>query len=385
MRGKEMSLLVSDLFNMNIFQGCELVTAIETGENRPIIDIAIYDYEFLCSKDESFQEGDFVISTFLYASESKASFEKGIKTLVHRNVACIGIKNVYFKKLPQELVEYCNKYNIPVFFFDEDIFFETIIYNVKKALDYDKKFQKYTHVLEDMLNFNKSSLYDIQVNKLEVRILEKYLSIFINSINISVNNAERYIHSDLIGNIVFMNYYRQGLFIIFSFKNGEEELFKKLLNGMFRDLVNKLNCYIGVSHTYDNINSIIASFKESYFASNLFSIVKKSIIYYEHLGYYKIFLNSLNDKSINRFYHDTILTIKDYDRKNNTILFETLYEMVECNHDITKVAENLFQHPNTIRYRIKRIHSLFFHESNKQEFNNQINYLVNLYKLKRIM
>ena len=48
-----------------------------------------------------------------------------------------------------------------------------------------------------------------------------------------------------------------------------------------------------------------------------------------------------------------------FNTQKNKPLFSTMSALVNNGFDINKTAESLFQHPNTVRYRIEKLKSLF--------------------------
>ena len=50
--------------------------------------------------------------------------------------------------------------------------------------------------------------------------------------------------------------------------------------------------------------------------------------------------------------------IESYDTQNSTELVQTARAFVHCNGDIIDTADRLHQHPNTVRYRLRRIRAL---------------------------
>ncbi len=57
--------------------------------------------------------------------------------------------------------------------------------------------------------------------------------------------------------------------------------------------------------------------------------------------------------------HPVIHSIKDYDVKNDTQLFDTLFCYLENNRSIAKTSARMYLHKNTVNYRINRVKSLF--------------------------
>ncbi len=50
-----------------------------------------------------------------------------------------------------------------------------------------------------------------------------------------------------------------------------------------------------------------------------------------------------------------IARLMEYDERNNAGLVETLEAWLDALGDVTKAASDLFIHPNTLRYRLKRV------------------------------
>ena len=47
-------------------------------------------------------------------------------------------------------------------------------------------------------------------------------------------------------------------------------------------------------------------------------------------------------------------TLRSYDEKNATALYETALCYARCHGDAALAAKRLFQHPNTVRYRMQK-------------------------------
>ena len=55
--------------------------------------------------------------------------------------------------------------------------------------------------------------------------------------------------------------------------------------------------------------------------------------------------------------------IEEYDTENSTELLDTARVFAQCSGDVSETAEVLHQHPNTVRYRLRRIRELLDMES----------------------
>ena len=55
------------------------------------------------------------------------------------------------------------------------------------------------------------------------------------------------------------------------------------------------------------------------------------------------------------FYRKTLETLTAYDEQHSSHLLDTLLCYVDCGGDVNLTAKKMFQHGNTIRYRLDKI------------------------------
>ncbi|KMT20947.1 helix-turn-helix domain-containing protein [Clostridium cylindrosporum] len=81
-----------------------------------------------------------------------------------------------------------------------------------------------------------------------------------------------------------------------------------------------------------------------------------------------ILSQSVSSKELLNFSKKIIEPIKNYDKENHSELYHTLESYIFYDGNYKKVAEDLFQHENTIRYRIKKIKSILHMEDSNIKF-----------------
>ncbi len=84
-----------------------------------------------------------------------------------------------------------------------------------------------------------------------------------------------------------------------------------------------------------------------------------------------------NNKWLKSFTDNILNPIKEYDNGN---LIETARIYIENSGDIIKVSEQMFQHKNTIRYRINKIKTLLNSISDK-DFYEQLSIAIKCEKI----
>ncbi|WDV45680.1 helix-turn-helix domain-containing protein [Clostridiaceae bacterium M8S5] len=77
-------------------------------------------------------------------------------------------------------------------------------------------------------------------------------------------------------------------------------------------------------------------------------------------------------------YDELVKPIKDYDDINNTEIFKTIKAFVETDGSYKKTAKSLFQHENTIRYRISKAKKLLGMKNSNIEFLMYISLVVKM-------
>ena len=137
---------------------------------------------------------------------------------------------------------------------------------------------------------------------------------------------------------------------------------------------------IGISNLHNSLSHLNQSLKESYYASQVASIDNLHKRNYNELGLYQIIMPHLTDSWMIEFSKRLLDPIFDYDQRYQTQLYETLRHYLKngCHTQLT--AENLFQHKNTILYRIRKAKELIGPFESDQMFNEQISTAIKIHE-----
>ena len=73
--------------------------------------------------------------------------------------------------------------------------------------------------------------------------------------------------------------------------------------------------------------------------------------------------------------------IREYDAQNHTSLEQTARLYVETRMEIAATAKALFQHPNTVRYRLTKIQKLMGLENDDALFAPMLSLMINLSRI----
>lgn len=141
-----------------------------------------------------------------------------------------------------------------------------------------------------------------------------------------------------------------------------EQIYRKTIDDIvfkvideFSQRNHRITLSVGISSSIERINELKRAYDEAVFAKNLGNRLfgRGKVTYNDDLGIFRLISipqekeEILRDKLLNRIY--------EYDKKRNGNLIETLEIFLDTGRSIKTTAEKLFTHPNTVKYRLKRI------------------------------
>lgn len=94
------------------------------------------------------------------------------------------------------------------------------------------------------------------------------------------------------------------------------------------------------------------------------------ITHFEDLGIIRL-LSHISPDQLDDFYKEHLAVILEHDEKNDTKFLETRQMYFQQNGDLNLMAEKLFMHANTVRYRLKKIEELL--DTDLQRIENRVN------------
>lgn len=150
-----------------------------------------------------------------------------------------------------------------------------------------------------------------------------------------------------------------------------------LLQGAIHQLLPKGKLSIGIGRYYDNVCQLCRSFQEAKTALELgkYFSSSSSVTHFEDLGIMRL-LASVRYEQLSDFAHEYLEELIAFDNENKTTLVETLQVYFQQNGDFKAIANQLYIHANTLRYRLKKIEEML--EIDLQNSEDNLNLLVAL-------
>jgi hypothetical protein len=387
-----MSITVFEAMKLDTFKKFKLVAGHRGLENR-ISTVGILDYEFDAEKEEQFYKGQFlkeqfVISSLLFAKNNPDRIVTALRYLALDGVSGLAIKDIYYDNLPQEALDFANDNLIPIFIFDNSVFFEDIITEIMDRVRFEQNYE----LMESKIGFiikNNVSRSVIKELSLEINNYfkdcsfviylkeKKYLS---DDRIISVLNKLKFNRN--IKNDTSILKYKGGILIISTYEHLDESKLKDTVYNLINLTgLNSYDHFIGVSNVHHSLEEIDKGINESIYAAEACEIAAETLYFYKDIGIYKILLPYAQETWLSNFYNEIISHLKRYDEKYHTEMFHTALKYIENDGVIKVTAEALFIHENTVRYRLNKIKEILDMKDQEGSFYEQLSAATKLYKI----
>lgn len=136
----------------------------------------------------------------------------------------------------------------------------------------------------------------------------------------------------------------------------------------------------GIGRSYHDPTELFRSYQEAKVARELGLLMDLEYPFFRDLGLVQILYNH-DLQELKEYYLDTLGPLETYDKKHESNLMETLEIYIRNQCDLSKSADNLFLHRNSLRYRLKKIEEILNIDLN--DMDHTLNLIIAL-KIKQI-
>lgn len=374
---------VSDVISRPDFSNFRLISGMG-GLQNIITGTGIFEWESYDDVYATFKKGEFVITTLSNVKNDIEKAEECIRMLIIRKVSVIAIKDIYYKEFSEELIEFSNLNNVPIFIFS-DTYMDDIIYIVRTILNSFDFHTRQNENINTLLNFKNSSekvksiAYEINRFFLDTIFClyitenkKENIDLLLEKINDDFINTTEIIYSIL--------KFENGVLIINTTNSDEDHTSFNFHEFLKRMSALDLNCKIGLSNKMNGLKNLDTAIQQAIYANISCILDNETFLQYKNIGLDQMFIPLIKEDCVNEYYNNILNKIQAYDLDSTFNLMDTLIEYVNSNEDISLTAIKLFQHANTIRYRLVKAREALGIEL-LSEFNHAVYAFVRLHKI----
>lgn len=376
-----MSITVEEALKLDILKGFEVIAGMK-GLSNQINHVAVWDYETCELIKENFSAQDFALTTLVAIRDRLDELYNAVETMIEVGISCLAIKNIYFDHIPEEVIKLADKSKFPIMIF-QNTFTEDVIVSVNKAIDEKKEYENLALKIDDILykNLNDVSIAKI-ARKINMNFKERNIVAFCKKKKGKLPAIKSFSDKEMEEVFSKIIPYKGGYILINTFEEADiDDIDKIILRRLNWWGFTEKEYFIGIGGLHQSLSCLGLALQESLYAFKYSKMYKKSISFFSEIGINKIIMPILENEWIIRYYKEMIEPIIDYDKEHETELLNTAIKYVENNGDMKATAEQLFQHSNTIRYRIDRINKILSENCKTKHFYEELAVAIRIYNL----
>lgn len=376
-----MAVRLKELLNLDILKEFR-ITAGQVGMDRLITKVGILDYELGDVIDKNFIRGEFVLTNLLIIKDDLSQLEDIVKRLIRAETGGMAIKTLYLDTLPDNIIRLADEHDFPIFLY-ETTYYEDII---TELVDYIKKSDELSNQLTYISKLSSYELDVSEVQKLAYKLNPDFMN-WITAIKLSWQDIiakpgfSPYNAGQVLGQM-HRCYADEGhIYLLFSFEheNPGTKVIEDLCHSIGIDSDSIYGGFSGVKRI-EELNHAVVEANYAYTYSKRLS--QKGLNGFDDMGLYKLVLPLEQNPWMESYYNKIITPIVEYDLKNGADLMKTARIYIETGCDVKKTAELMYQHGNTIRYRLDRIRGLLDGIVEKAYVDQELAVAIRLHSIK---
>ncbi|WP_195980244.1 PucR family transcriptional regulator [Clostridium butyricum] len=271
----------------------------------------------------------------------------------------------YTKSVDKEVIEFCNKVDMPLY----TIPWETRMVDITR--DICSRILRREQVEISVSATIKNIIFKIGDLETQIQQMERYGYLqdskfcFIamcldnkegdfemNRVKVFSERIARNIHELYIS----FPYNECWILVLVNYSNYDIDNFVKT----FYKSWNKESCrvYMGISQNNQGIRVQDENFNKAFKAMEMAKKQEKDVVFYDKLHIYKLLLEVKDKSLLNNYYKDVLGKLVEYDKENRTDLVGFLKVYLENNGSQQAVAEKQYIHRNTVNNQIKKIEKI---------------------------
>ena len=374
---------MKELFRLQNLKKLRLIAGRE-GLERTVTAAVLLEYDSSRMQLPDFYRGDLVVTTLAYARGDSQLMANSLLALMNQGIAGLLVKTAYFSELPQSVVSLADRLAIPLFLFDET-YIEEVILEVTELIRGKRHFTGYEQELDALM---RGALTPEQAKERVQRIDPtgaggyRLCALYPRE---RMAALEEKLYTLLSGDEALAQRcicmaWRRMLIVLLRGDGGEADGREQLTALLQRAGVKQEGLHAGISGHRTEQAAFGEALGEAVYAARAARLTEKPVLCAHELGLYAYLLPMSENPFVCNQCRQQLQRIREYDSQNRTSLEQTARVYVQERMEIAATAKALFQHPNTVRYRLTKIQKLMDMEDDAL-FAPILSLMMNLFRI----
>ena len=311
------------------------------GLDNMLTNVTILDYETDSMDFSAFQKGDFILTSLFFAKDDPALITDAFRALLRRGIAGIAVKTVFYKALPMDTLRLADAMNVPMFLYHSTAMEDIILAAHSYMLAKEQR--------------------ELAAMRLDAMLFPHCVAAFATPVDGNAARLPQKLPLPAAGGQYAA---------LFPYHDGVLQLYTAAAPERLADAAGAAErAYaacgmepaawrIGLSapcHAYDAFDAAI---RQSMYANRVCRALGAPRLHYEALGVFRFLPALLEDKSALAQYRAAIERLRRFEAESGVPLLDTLSAYVAAHGSVEQAAKQIYQHPNTVRNRVKKARAL---------------------------
>lgn len=157
-------------------------------------------------------------------------------------------------------------------------------------------------------------------------------------------------------NVVQLNDY---IVVLYDTKSITEAFSENMMED-FSELLERYNCIANISYPFYGLKDFYRYYVQTVYCMNIREKLElhMTILKYSDVIQYHMLLNFSEQVNLDLLLNDAVKELQKIDDDNDSDYTNTLFTYVNCQQNLSKAAEHMQLHYNTLKYRVNRIISM---------------------------
>ena len=358
------------------------------GLERTVTAAVLFEYDPSRMQLPDFYKGDLVVTTLAYARGEAALVATSLLALIHQGIGALLVKTAYFDRLPSSVIEAADASGTPIFLFD-DTYIEEVILELTDLIRGRRRFAGYEKELDALMlsSTGREQAREIlsRIDPVGAPAYRVYALMSKERMPGLDEKLHALLQRDAAAEKRFICMEWKRMIVMICHISGQEadaqEDGAALMEGMLASagIAREALC-VGVSSTQTERADFHIALREAVYAARAAGIEGRAAMTAGELGMYAYLFPMSENPFVCEQCRRSLARIHEYDAENRANLYSTAQVYVEQKMEIAGTAKALFQHPNTVRYRLQKIQKIMGMEDDAT-FGPMISLMVSLARI----